>query len=75
MSESEAAPRRLLLIVDDDEEARLSYLRGLRMKFEVVVASGAKEALELATKRRFDAIPILQRMTDDDVANFAVLRP
>ena len=27
------------------------------------------------SKRRFDSIPILQRMTDEDVARFAVLRP
>jgi penicillin-binding protein 2 len=29
----------------------------------------------IASKRRFDSIPILQRMSDQDVARFAVLRP
>jgi penicillin-binding protein 2 len=29
----------------------------------------------IAGKRRFDSIPILQRMSDEDVARFAVLRP
>jgi penicillin-binding protein 2 len=29
----------------------------------------------IASKRRFDSIPILQRMSDEDVARFAVLRP
>ncbi|MCP4001041.1 MAG: penicillin-binding protein 2 [Gammaproteobacteria bacterium] len=29
----------------------------------------------IANKRRFDSIPILQRMSDEDVAHFAVLRP
>lgn len=29
----------------------------------------------IASKRRFDGIPILQRMSDEEVARFAVLRP
>ena len=29
----------------------------------------------IASKRRFDSIPILQRMSDEEVARFAVLRP
>jgi penicillin-binding protein 2 len=29
----------------------------------------------IATKRRFDSIPIMQRMSDEDVARFATLRP
>ena len=32
-------------------------------------------AEQVRAKRRFDSIPVLQRMTDDEVAHFAVLRP
>ena len=32
-------------------------------------------AEQIRVKRRFDSIPVLQRMTDDEVAHFAVLRP
>jgi penicillin-binding protein 2 len=32
-------------------------------------------AEQIRAKRRFDSIPVLQRMTDEEVAHFAVLRP
>jgi len=35
----------------------------------------ARVRTRIARKRRFDSIPIMQRMTDEDVARFAVLRP
>ena len=35
----------------------------------------ALAAEQIRSKRRFDSIPVLQRMTDDEVARFAVMRP
>ena len=48
-----------------------------RLAEENILAADSLDAIRarIASKRHFDSIPILERMTDEEVARFAVLRP
>jgi CheY-like chemotaxis protein len=56
--EKPPSPRRLrILLVDDEPSVLAAYRRSLAGRFEVVVAAGGREALELlAWDHAFDAI-------------------
>ena len=57
--------RLRLLVVDDDEEARQTYQRGLTPRYDVAIAAGVGEALEiLGAGPPFDVVVSDDRMPD-----------